>query len=181
MGSEFIEVSGVTPEDNFPACFDYHPFVQVCETDVLSVPCHKPEIKDILQVNVSISVSSFKTICTPAGKKLVIEGIKHIKIIFEADMDCQSVHSAHFDVPFCIFVKLRKKDAEVVDVKTAIEYISVNQIDCKTFSISIIIFARPEFKEKDTCPDCKDCYSQSGIKYNKKYCYGFKSFNSVSE
>lgn len=149
MQKDCIEISGITPHDHFPKCPRNHPCGQICETDQLCVPKQKPNIKCILQVLANISISSFKTICTPLGKKLVIDGVKHIKILYVADEPCQNVHSAHFDVPFCMFILLNDKNYEIVDVFTGIEYISIHQLSHRCFSISIIIFACPIFKKKD--------------------------------
>jgi hypothetical protein len=155
-----IEITGITPITSFPKCPPYFPSNQICETDILCVPLQKPKMESILQVKVNISVCSHKVICTPVGKKLVIDGIKHITIIYVADVPCQSVHSAHFNIPFCMFVLLNELDCKVVDVSTVIEDIKINQLDCRCFSLSVIIFACPKLKnECDYCghekPICK--------------------------
>lgn len=39
-----------------------------------------------------------------SGRKLIIEGILKQKIVYTAEVDTQSVHSAHYEVPFIAFI-----------------------------------------------------------------------------
>lgn len=148
MKNEFIEICGVTPSCDFPQCEPDYPCTEICETDKLCIPCKKPDIKEILQVWVSISVCSTKTICTPVGKKLVINGIKHVKIMYTANRPCQNVHCAHFEVPFCSFILLKHWCYKIIDICTAIEHVCVHQLNSRCFSLSTIIFICPIFKKK---------------------------------
>ncbi|MCY6483170.1 DUF3794 domain-containing protein [Clostridium aestuarii] len=160
MKDNLVKVNGITPIDKFPPCPANHPCIEICKTDKLCIPCKKPDIKDICEIFVDISICDFKTINTPMGKKLVIEGIEHIKIVYTADTPCQNVHSAHFNVPFCTFVLLKNICRKVVDVYAAVEYASVKLIDCKCFAISTIIFICPLFQKKPHhhCNENNDCY-----------------------
>ncbi|MBF8984556.1 DUF3794 domain-containing protein [Lutibacter sp. B2] len=161
MRNDCIEITGITPYDRFPDCLPHHPCAQICETDKLCIPRKKPDIESICQVFADVSVSSYKIIGTPVGKKLVIEGMKHIKVLYVGDEPCQNMHCAHFEVPFCMFVLLKDIDCEVVDVFTGIEHIGVHQLDCRCFTVSIIIFACPIFKKKHNhCKDHVTCNTQ---------------------
>ncbi|MCT4508397.1 MAG: DUF3794 domain-containing protein [Tepidibacter sp.] len=166
MKNDCIQITGVTPYDHFPNCLKNHPCSQICETDRFFIPKQKPNIHNILQVIADVSVCSFKVICTPLGKKLVIDGTKHIKILYVADDPCQNVHSAHFDIPFCMFILLKDIDCEVIDVFTGIEHISICQLDCRSFTLSMIIFACPIFEDKDKH---KHCHSDENCKQNINY------------
>jgi len=155
--SNNIEISGLTPVNIFPKCPPHFPSNQICETDKFCIPMQKPSMECILQAKVHLSVSSHKIICTPVGKKLVIEGVKHIKIVYASNMCCQSVNSAHFNVPFCMFVLLKDMDCKVVDVFTAIEYIKVQRLNCRKLSVSTIIFACPKIKLRCNPCCCQEC------------------------
>lgn len=39
-----------------------------------------------------------------SGRKLIVEGVLKQKIVYTAEVDAQSVHSAHFEVPFIAFI-----------------------------------------------------------------------------
>ncbi|WP_343338692.1 hypothetical protein TPELB_08950 [Terrisporobacter petrolearius] len=38
------------------------------------------------------------------GRKLIVEGILKQKVVYTADVDVQSVHSAHYEIPFSAFI-----------------------------------------------------------------------------
>jgi len=154
MDNHSIEILGVTPISHFPKLPPHHPCTEFCEIDKLCIPCHKITIESIRQVCVKVCINSFKIICTPAGKKLVIYGKKQLKIIFTADDPHQSIHSAEFEIPFCTFVLLKDIPAEVIQVCTVVEDISVQCLDCRCLSVTSIIFVCPVFKKNhQLCSD----------------------------
>lgn len=95
-------------------------WVQLFIPEILCVPCQKPDIEELMSVTARIEIISQKVVKTPmdnavtsiqnqeltnlTGKKLIIEGILRQKVIYTADVPEQSVHSAHFDVPFSTFI-----------------------------------------------------------------------------
>ena len=147
MDKHCIQILGVTPISNFPKCPARHPCTEFCEIDKLYIPCHKIVIENILQVFFKVCISSFKVICTPAGKKLVIDGKKQIKVLFVADDRHHCIRSANFEIPFCTFVLLKDIEDEVIRVCTVVEDISVKYLDCKYLAITSIVFICPVFKK----------------------------------
>jgi hypothetical protein len=162
--SNNIEVIGVTPAASFPKYSPHDPVSQICETDKLCIPEQKPSMECILEVKVSISVCSHKIICTTLGEKLIIEGIKHIRVMYVADEPCQSVHSAHFDIPFYTFILLKEKKCEINNILASVEDISIKQLDCRCFSVSLIIFICAELRKKN--------YGCGTKKHSYINCYG---------
>ncbi|MBP2637378.1 MAG: hypothetical protein H6Q72_3285 [Firmicutes bacterium] len=148
MSGDFVEVSGITPSSHFPKCPPNHPCTQFCEIDKLFIPCPNPGIDAIREVCVNVIVCATKEICTPLGRKLVIDGKKQIKVNFTADDPCKSVHSAVFDIPFCAFILLGEIKHEVIQVCTAIEDITVKLLDCRCLTVTSIIFICPVFKKE---------------------------------
>lgn len=176
MKNEFIEICGVTPSCDFPQCEPDYPCAEICETDKLCIPCQKPDIKEILRVCVSISVCSTKTICTPVGKKLVINGIKHVKFMYTANNPCESVHSAHFQVPFCSFILLKHWCYKIIDICTAVEHVCVHQLNSSCFSLTAIIFMCPIFKKKCDCEKKHQCneddmFNTDSNKKHSDFCF----------
>lgn len=162
MSSNFVEVSGITPASHYPKCPPNLPCTQFCEIDKLCIPYPNPNIHDILEVCVNVVVCSTKEICTPIGRKLVIEGVKEIKVSFSTDDPCQSIHSAQFEIPFCTFIVLGDIKHEVKKVCTAVEYISVTCLDCRHLTVTSIIFVCPVLKKE---PDCCPCSPQDNATY----------------
>jgi hypothetical protein len=161
--SNQIHVSGITPPDTIPAFVTHCPKIEICETDRLCIPIHKPMMSCLLEICVHLSVCQYKIICTPMGNKLVVEGTKHIKILYETDDLCQSVHSACFEIPFCFFMLLEDHSKKICDVYLALEYIKVHPHDCRCFSVNLIIFACAQLEERGCCSDCleeQSCYPE---------------------
>lgn len=156
MSNQTIEILGITPSSHFPECSQCTACTQVCETDLLTLPCSKPSMECILSVCVNVSICSSKIICTPLGKKLVIEAIKQIKVMYISAESCQSVHTAHFEIPFCLFILLDDPCSEVCDVCIVIEHISAKKIDCRSLSVSTIVFACPQLKQNPCQPKHHD-------------------------
>ena len=107
MMNNSIRIHGITPHSHYPNQNCHEECIQTCENDRLCLPPRKPNIECLLEVCVSVSVCSHKIIWTPMGHKLVIEAVKRIKIMYVAEDACQSCHSAHCDIPFCMFVLLK--------------------------------------------------------------------------
>lgn len=175
MGNQSIEISGITPVSHFPKCPPHHPCTEFCESDKLCVPYQKITMENLQEICLKVCINSFKTICTPAGKKLVIDGTKHIKIFFVPDDHCQAIHSADFEIPFCTFVLLKDIQDEVVDICSVVEDVTVKFHDCKFFTIISIIFVCPIFKKgNQLCPaplaHTTDYHPQNNDASNKFEC-----------
>lgn len=94
-------------------------WTQFVLSENLLIPYKKPDIEQINSLSSCIDIISQRVVNTPTsneednlegtrltGKKLVIEGILKQKITYTADFPCgsQPTHSAHFDVPFSVFI-----------------------------------------------------------------------------
>jgi len=143
MNTSNIEILGITPQSEFPICPQHYPCAQICQIDKLFLACQH-DIQKILKVIVTITISSFKIINTPIGKKVVVHGFKHIKVISVIDKHC--THSACFDIPFCLFIKLKEFDAVITKICTIVEDVSVQCLKNQFLLVSSVIFACPVFK-----------------------------------
>lgn len=108
---------GASPDDTW---------TQIFIPEVLCIPKQKPDVEQILTLTSRVDIISQRVVRTPqvddggspavlvpnyegtflTGRKLIIEGILRQKIIYTADVEEQSVHAAHFDVPFSAFIIL---------------------------------------------------------------------------
>lgn len=142
-----IEISGITSSEYYPKDLLNLPCKQICETDKLILPKSKSDIESICQVFGNISVCSYDIIKTPLGKKLVIKGKKHIKMLYVGKEPCQTMYCTHFDIPFCTFILLGDIDCEIAEIFTALEYIDINQLDNRSLLVSEIVFLCPIFNK----------------------------------
>lgn len=169
MRNDMIQICGLTDLKDYPHCPPKHPCKEVSYTDTLCIPCLKPDIKGINEVFVNISITSFKIICTAQGSKLIMDGLKHIKILYTAENSCESVHSAHFDVPFCEFILLEEAYSKIFFIETAIEHIAAYQICSREFAVSTVILLCPVFKTCHPCPQAHKycCHCRHCCKKNR--------------
>ncbi len=161
MNTSNIEVLGITPQSDFPICPPHYPCSQICQIDKLFLACQH-DIHKILKVIVTISICSFKIINTPIGKKVVVHGLKHIKVISSIDKQCHCTHSACFDIPF---IKLKDFDATITKICTIVEDISVQCLKNQFLLVTSVIFTCPVFST-DMKPDPFNCHHEHKITCN---------------
>jgi hypothetical protein len=93
-----------------------HAFKQFTVQENVCIPEAKPDIEQITRVMAEVRITSTKVIKTPVatslegqiltGWKLIVEGEVNQKVEYVADEPTQSVHAAHFSVPFSTFIVL---------------------------------------------------------------------------
>jgi uncharacterized repeat protein (TIGR01451 family) len=91
-------------------------FKQLSVDGYLPIPPQKPDIEEINSVEGKVYVKDYHLITTPnrisqegqqiTGYKLVIMAMLNVVIEYTANEPTQSVHSAHYDVPFSTFIVL---------------------------------------------------------------------------
>lgn len=122
-----IIIKGVCDQDKIENMLDEDEniWTQLFIPEVLCIPDQKPDIEQLISINVCVDIISQKVIRTPVvtdgtteyarpnqegimttGRKLVIEGVLRQKVMYTAANPEQSVHAAHFDVPFSAFMIL---------------------------------------------------------------------------
>lgn len=112
MVKNLIEYSGLA--DTLPE--NPTAFKQFSVQETLCLPDAKPDIEQIVKVVAQVVITSTKVIRTPVGEslegqiltgyKLIVEGEIRQKIEYVADEPTQSVHAAHFNMPFSTFIVL---------------------------------------------------------------------------
>lgn len=131
---ENVNVVGLYPEckiENLLRCFPTNSWTQFFIPEVVDIPCQKPDVEGVVSVHSSIQIISQRVIKTPlvtdngtpvfdvtnsectklTGRKLIIEGILKQKIVYTAAVEEQSLHSAHFAIPFSVFIIIDKDTA----------------------------------------------------------------------
>jgi len=133
-----IEYAGIA--DYLPT-LDPPAFKQFTVEENLTIPCAKPDIEQIVRVMAEVIIKSTKVISTPEGTsvegqiltgwKVIIEGYVNQKIEYVADEPTQSVHAAHFKIPFSTFIVLPHgfDPGNVVTIIPYIEDIYAQQLD----------------------------------------------------
>lgn len=137
LNNENVNMIGKYPEDKMEKILsskDYNKWTEFYLPKILDIPVQKPDIEGVIELHSHIEIISQRVIKTPVvygyksitgsfingedvansectnltGRKLVIEGFLKQKIIYTANLDEQSVHSAHFLIPFSTFIIVEK-------------------------------------------------------------------------
>ena len=130
-------------------------WTEISVPEILTIPSCKPDIEAVDKVYISAKITSTKVIETPTspgdneeglqltGRKLLVDGFLCEKIIYTADEPEQSVHAAHFNIPFCAFIVIPGN----VDVDTAkfcvipcIEDVFVTILNKRTLFKNVTLF-----------------------------------------
>jgi hypothetical protein len=113
-----IQIKGLCSEEELETKLEAgeNNWTEMFIPEVLCIPTQKPDIEAIISVSARVDIISQRVVVTPqyvgdnsegiqsTGRKLVIEGILRQTIIYTAAKKVQSVHAAHFDVPFSAFI-----------------------------------------------------------------------------
>jgi len=126
-------------------------FKQLQLQDVIKISNSKPNVEQILSVYVNVEITNTHIISTATGqscegqilkeKKLVVEGEILQKLEYITDLEEQSIHAAHFVMPFSSFIVLGKEDDcySGFDVTGYIEDIYVKKIDKRRVFKNVIL------------------------------------------
>lgn len=140
--------------NSFPAIAS---FKQLTVQENLTIPAAKPDIEQIIRVMAETTITSTKIIKTPTGtskegqkltgRKIIIEGMLHQKIEYVADEPTQSVHAAHFKIPFSTFIVLPKNfdDGTVITIIPYIEDIYAQQLDKRNIFKNVTLLLQAIF------------------------------------
>lgn len=172
--SQAINYVGMYPANKFNTILNCpnntNTWVQFFKPEVIDIPTQKPDMEEVMSVQSSVQIISQRVIKTPTvtgytnttgvivpgssidnaegtrltGRKLIIEGLLHQKVIYTADVPEQSVHSAHFSIPFSVFIVLPVGTPLIqkIDVIPAIEDMYVCQLSPRSLFTNTTIFIK---------------------------------------
>lgn len=162
-----IDITGICcPKDTSVVLEKYPYWTQMYIPETLCIPTKKPDVKEINSVNVNVNIIRKKVVKTPitqenlegkilTGRKLIIEGQICQKVVYTSCDIVQSVHSAHFYVPFSAYIvvpKTIKFGSEEVDscdvnfqVNPCVEDLSIKLLDerCILKNVTLLLSAVP--------------------------------------
>ncbi|GAA0066757.1 TPA: DUF3794 domain-containing protein [Clostridium perfringens] len=173
-----VDISGLCDPRDVTAVISENPYwLQMSIPETLNIPTQKPDMEQINSVNVSVNILRQEVIKVPesatvngelqpnlegkisTGRKIIVEGELCQKIVYTANDEEQSVHSAHFYVPFSSYIVVPKElnissdpTAAPVDslninyqVNACIEDVIVRMVDERTIlkQVTMLVYAVP--------------------------------------
>lgn len=132
--------------------------------EVLTLPHQKPDIESVDKIYIQVKIISKRIIETPigtrnqegtilTGKKLIVEGIICQKIVYTAAVCKQSVHSAHFNIPFSAFIVLNPAITltDILCIDTCIEDVFVKAVNNRQIFKNLTLFLRAKPAPASPC------------------------------
>lgn len=178
---ENIIITGITDLDCYPSCRYKKYWKQCMNSELLCIPNPKPDIESINEVKITICINGHELIETVLGKKIILHGEKHVKVLYTANNCQQSLHSAHWSIPFCEFILLEdlyceKESIYIEDIFVGIESVCVKYFDDRVIDLSILFILCPEIDTKHYCQSSKN--NPDACKTQYKICNG-KSYSHI--
>lgn len=115
LSKEPVEILGLYDPERVPN-IEQDNWTQISIPETIIIPEQKPDIEQLETLSISVNILRKKVILTPVstvpneegknltGYKLIIEGELNQEITYVADVAEQSVHTAHFMIPFSAFI-----------------------------------------------------------------------------
>lgn len=139
---ENISIVGITPLEYYPCCKNIIAVKQNMENINVLIPSQKPDIESIEEIKISICITNSKVIDTILGKKAIISGVFKVKVIYTANNCEQSVHSAHWDIPFYDFILLEDicccHELNKLELFVGVEDVCINYNDLRRINLSTL-------------------------------------------
>lgn len=162
-----ISISGITDLNKYPKICSHY-CKESLHTNLLAIPCSKPNIESINDIKVSICIDKFNIIETILGPKIILNGTKNIKLIYTANNCKQSVHSSEWNLPFCDFILIKDLSYDncvslINNLFVGIEHICVNNCDCRFIEICVLFIICPMIH-----PQYYNCYNKYCSSCNNK-------------
>lgn len=176
-------------------CLDIKTLVLEADSiDKLELSCDEPNIQDILDYKADVKIVKCKIIKICSSYRLVIKGIKTIKVRYSSKNTCGKIYIKNFIVPFFQSVPIEPY-VYSISIVPKLSFYDIDILNCNTFIFNNILtfYIKLSFKPtipkvncdclSDTCNDDwhfkNDCYPSSCITPNKSI-YGDSTCNSTS-
>lgn len=142
-------------------------WTQISIPETLILPESKPDIEQINSVSVSVEIIRRKVIITPvskapneegknlSGNKLIVEGTLCQSVSYTADLPAQSVHSAHFVVPFSAYIVIpQTTDLNInYQVNACVEDVFIKNICKRQIFKNVTVLLQAVPTPNSGCPD----------------------------
>ncbi|MFA9422060.1 MAG: DUF3794 domain-containing protein [Sedimentibacter sp.] len=166
MKNEIMDVVGLCDPSAFN--LDLFPYwTQMSIPETLTIPEQKPDIEQINSINISVEIIRKKVIVTPisaaeneegknlSGNKLIVEGNLCQTISYTADVPEQSIHTAHFAVPFSAYIVIPATDDLNINyqVNPCVEDVFVLDVSKRQIFKNVTLLLQAVPAPISACPD----------------------------
>ncbi|ELC8424839.1 DUF3794 domain-containing protein [Clostridium perfringens] len=184
---ENISVTGITPLDYYPRKDCLLSCKEFSTTDTVYIPCEKPRIESINEIKVCICVDEYRLVDTILGPKVIVSGRKKFKVIYTALNREQSVHSAHWEIPFYEFILIKdmcyqKCKKMLCSVFVGVEDVCTNFYNKNCIELNSLFIICPKISECIvSCNDNCECNLKSNCKPEHDCSYNHNKYRYYSD
>lgn len=146
MYNNKIKKEGLTPEVKIPDFIKAFPHVELCEKDNLRLSNNVCGIKNIVKVDINITIKSNDKINSKNGCILNLIGFKNIEITYISDNGDNKVHKAKYNIPFSTHINYFSNEIEIEKIYTAVKELNLKLINSRYIEVSSKIFISPLLK-----------------------------------
>lgn len=139
MLKNFVDIIGIADPSSYPVITAANPNTQYIVEEKYVISETKPDIEQVNSVMIQAEVTNVRTIATPVGLKVIIDGLLNQKFIYTANDPVQSVHSAHFTEPFCTFIEIKLTVPAGLTVIEYLQTLGITLADVITGRTSVLI------------------------------------------
>lgn len=100
-----IEIIGLAQEGDLPDR-SYGQLIKYNEAEHIIIPREKCAIKDIYQITIQVETKSQRIINTVDSKTVIIDGVKHLKLVCTQHDEPEKVVMIHLQLPYHTFVEI---------------------------------------------------------------------------
>lgn len=163
---DIIDIVGLCDPDVLNLDLTKNPYwTQISIPENLIIPEQKPDIEQIDSVKIQAKILRKKIIVTPksttenqegkivTGRKLIIEGELIQGVTYTADVPEQTLHTAHFIVPFSAFIVL-KADTPLdknFEINVCIEDVFIKNICARQIFKNVTLFLQAVETNRTVC------------------------------
>lgn len=132
----------------------------VCSTEVtlgspLEIPAEKLDVEEIREFRIETAVTDWRVIPTTQGQKVIASGSIRFNIQYVAAVPAQSVHFAHFELPWdTFFVCGDDITTDICNVTVCVEFADYTMTDPRHLATSAILFLCATACPPPNCPPC---------------------------
>lgn len=131
------------PSDLFPVphCISFSK--QVLVSNDLCIPAVKPPAESLVTVTGEAIINEHHFINSPLGIKVYLSGYIQYELIYVAELPCQSVHAAHWNIDFQTFIDIpciSHIDKSRAEPAALLEFIKADLSNPRLLHISSIVF-----------------------------------------
>ena len=160
----FIKVSGISSENDLPSSVK-GVVIQYSETETTFLQDIKTGIQNIFQINLHVNLRPGRTINTPFGSTVILDGSKKLKILYVEDSKERNARFLDLELPYNTFIELPKKAKFENNIFIHILDAYFSLLDNNKLYSHILYYIALEYSQLNQIDELFECNSKIKLLY----------------